>query len=51
MFFKIFFMTWSWNLYFKSIVIEFYNQACNKCVDIAEIIEYFLAFVYSFLKW
>ena len=27
MFLKIFFMTWSWNLYFKSFVIEFYNQA------------------------
>ena len=44
-------MTWSWNLYFKSFVIfKYYNQACNKCVDIAEIIEYFPAIVYSFLK-
>ena len=47
MFFFIFFMTWSWNLYFKSLeIFEFYNQACNKCVDIAEIIEYFPALVY-----
>ena len=39
-------------IYFKSLeIFEFYNQACNKCVDIAEIIEYFPALVYSFLKW
>ena len=47
MFFLICFMTWLWNLYFKSFVIlKYYNQACNKCVDIAEIIEYFRQFIH-----